>query len=90
MTWEVAQRFALHCIMLLQVADFLARDFSSAEGRAAASKNAFHLLGQHRYSLAAGEALTLYHHLCIKLLLSLLFLLNVIMLLLALSFNTSG
>jgi hypothetical protein len=42
-------------LLLLQVADFLARDFSSAEGRAAASKNAFHLLGQHRYSLAAGK-----------------------------------
>ncbi|WIA34453.1 hypothetical protein OEZ86_012786 [Tetradesmus obliquus] len=42
-----------------KVADFLARDFSSAEGRAAASKNAFHLLGQHRYSLAAVRALHL-------------------------------
>ena len=35
------------------MSDFLARNFSQAEHRAAAAKNAFHLLGQHRYSLAA-------------------------------------
>eukprot|EP00775_Hariotina_reticulata_P013078 gene13078-13205_t len=36
-----------------KVADFLARDFTTVEGQAAASKNAFALLGQHRHSLAA-------------------------------------
>jgi hypothetical protein len=37
-----------------KVADFLARDFSpGGEGRAAASKNAFQLLAQHRHALAA-------------------------------------
>lgn len=39
--------------MCLQVADFLSRNFSQEDNRAAASKNAFHLLGQHRYHLAA-------------------------------------
>ena len=34
-------------------ADFLARDFSQLKHREAACKNAFVLLGQHRYELAA-------------------------------------
>jgi hypothetical protein len=36
-----------------KLADFLARDFKQAPNRAAAAKNAFVLLGQHRYELAA-------------------------------------
>lgn len=36
-----------------KVAAFFARDFSHAEARAAAAKNAHKLLSQHRYSLAA-------------------------------------
>lgn len=36
-----------------KVADFLARDFEREEHRRAAAKNAFALLGQHRYSLAS-------------------------------------
>ncbi len=36
-----------------RLADFLSRDFSQPANRQAASKNAFVLLGQHRYSLAA-------------------------------------
>ena len=36
-----------------KLADFLARDFRQAASRAAAAKNAFVLLGQHRYELAA-------------------------------------
>jgi hypothetical protein len=35
------------------VSDFLARDFTTPEARAAAAKNAFALLGQHRHALAA-------------------------------------
>ena len=36
-----------------KLADFLARDFRQLAARAAAAKNAFVLLGQHRYDLAA-------------------------------------
>jgi hypothetical protein len=36
-----------------QVSEFLARDFSQEPHRAAACKNAFHLLAQHRHHLAA-------------------------------------
>ncbi len=36
-----------------KLADFLARDFRQPAARAAAAKNAFVLLGQHRYDLAA-------------------------------------
>lgn len=36
-----------------KLADFLSRDFRQAPNRAAAAKNAFVLLGQHRYELAA-------------------------------------
>lgn len=36
-----------------KLADFLVRDFSQAKHRDAACKNAFVLLGQHRYELAA-------------------------------------
>ena len=35
-----------------KLADFLSRDFRQAPNRAAAAKNAFVLLGQHRYELA--------------------------------------
>ncbi|GIM04382.1 hypothetical protein Vretimale_8962, partial [Volvox reticuliferus] len=37
----------------LKVADFLLRDFNHDEPRRSAAKNAFALLGQHRYELAA-------------------------------------
>ncbi|EFJ47769.1 hypothetical protein VOLCADRAFT_117790 [Volvox carteri f. nagariensis] len=37
----------------LKIADFLLRDFNQAEPRKSAAKNAFALLGQHRYELAA-------------------------------------
>ncbi|GIL64640.1 hypothetical protein Vafri_18534, partial [Volvox africanus] len=37
----------------LKVADFLLKDFSHDEPRRSAAKNAFALLGQHRYELAA-------------------------------------
>lgn len=37
----------------VRIADFLARDFSREDGKRAAAKNAFALLGQHRYELAA-------------------------------------
>ncbi|PNH00002.1 DmX-like protein 1, partial [Tetrabaena socialis] len=36
-----------------KLADFLLRDFSQEEPRRSAAKNAFALLGQHRYELAA-------------------------------------
>ena len=36
-----------------KLADFLARDFGSADSRSAAAKNAYVLLGQHKQGLAA-------------------------------------
>jgi RAVE protein 1 C terminal len=36
-----------------KLADFLARDFSQEANRAAAAKNAYVLLGQHKQELAA-------------------------------------
>ncbi len=40
-----------------KVGEFLGKDFSSAEARASAAKNAFALLGQHRWGPAAGACL---------------------------------
>ena len=37
----------------VKLADFLNRDFSEARNKEAACKNAFVLLGQHRYEMAA-------------------------------------
>ena len=36
-----------------KLADFLSRNFNDAANRGAAAKNAFVLLGQHRYEMAA-------------------------------------
>ncbi len=51
-----------------KLADFLARDFRQPAARAAAAKNAFVLLGQHRYDLAAVFFVlsATLHHQCLQ------------------------